>query len=144
MPYRTDARLSGRHPFEIFMLVLASLTSLPTVLGRAAKPPSITEALPPLAQFLWALILCLGSTGALVGIWWHNRATGLVVEQLGLALVGITSLIYVVVALFVTGLSIPIGIVFGFGASCLKRWWDLQGVINEVSAEGDAQSNGDA
>lgn len=135
-PYRTDPRMSGRHPFEIFTLFLALVTSLPVLFGVTPAPGTIRAVLPPVVAFIWALTLCVGSLVALVGVWWKERATGLIMEQLGLACVGVVCIIYFVVALVAVGWSttIPMGIVLGFGLSCLWRWRDLQRSINEVYA----------
>lgn len=136
-PYRSDARLSGRHPFETFMLALAAFASIPALFGAAPDPGSIEAALPPIGGFLWSLILTVGSIVALAGTYWKDRATGLILEQLGLAFVGVAAFIYTGVALSVVGLSaaIPAAIIAGFGAACLKRWRDLQSVIDAVHEE---------
>lgn len=137
MPYRTDPRFAGRHPFEIFMLILAAITSVPTLLGLATEPGTIEAALPPWAVFGWQVILAFGSVGSLVGIYLRNRATGLIIEQLGMAFVGVASLIYGVSAWVVAGppAGIPGGIIFGFGVACLIRWRDLQKTIDAVHDE---------
>jgi hypothetical protein len=133
-PYRVDARLSGRHPFEIFALYLAFLTSLPIVLGITPQPGSIRSALPPWLSFTWATVLLAGSGVAIFGIYWRERATGLICEQLGLALVGVGSLIYCACVLYVVGAGagFTVAIVGGFGISCLRRYWQIQSVLDDV------------
>lgn len=133
MPYRTDPRLSGRHPFEIYMLALAAVTGIPSLFG-APEPGSIEAALPSWAVFAWSLVLSLGSVLALLGISLKRRDTGLILEQLGLAFVGAASIIYAVSLWAVAGLAALFagGIVFGFGVSCLVRWKDLQETIDAV------------
>lgn len=136
-PYRTDPRMSGRHPFEIYTLFLAILTGFPTVLGIAPRPGSVNEALTPLIAAGWSWILVLGAFMALVGIYWHERATGLILEQLGLALTGVASIIYAACVLAVVGGGgfITVGLVGGFGVSCLRRYRDIQKDIDAVQAE---------
>lgn len=136
-PYRVDARMSGRHPFETYILALAAFAAIPVLFGAAPDPGSIEAALPSYAGFLWSLILATGSIIALVGTYWKDRATGLVAEQLGLAFVGIAAFLYAGVALAVVGVSaaIPAAFILGFGTACLKRWRDLQKVINAVHEE---------
>lgn len=133
-PYRVDARLSGRHPFELYILYLAFITSLPILLRIAPAPGSVREALPALVPTVWALTLAGGSAVALVGIYWRERATGLILEQLGLALVGVASLIYCVSVLYVVGSSagFTVAIVGGFGVSCLRRYWQIQRILDDV------------
>jgi hypothetical protein len=137
MPYRTDPRMAGRHPFEIFSLILGLLTGLPRVLGVAPAPNSITAALPPFIVTTWSAVLVAGCAIAIFGIWWHERALGLILEQLGLAMVGVACVVYSGVALASVGISasIPAGIIFAFGASCLVRWRQIQRTIDEVSGE---------
>lgn len=133
-PYRVDARLSGRHPFELYILYLAFVSSLPILFGLAPAPGSVREALPTIVSTVWALILAGGSLAALVGIYFRERATGLILEQLGLALVGVGNLIYCVCVLYVVGESgvFMVAIVGGFGVSCLRRYWQIQRILDDV------------
>ena len=135
MPYRVDARLSGRHPFETYTLYLAILTSVPSLLSITPRPGSISDVLPDPVAFAWNAFLLLGAVLALAGIYWRERATGLVMEQLGLGLVGVTSLIYVACVLFILGLSgaLACAIVGGFGISCLRRYWQIQAIVDSVA-----------
>ena len=136
-PYRRDNR-AGRHPFQLFTLYLAFITGVPTVLGLTPRPGSINEALHPAVAYGWALFLTVGSLTAIVGVFCRNRGLGLVLEQLGLGLVGLTSLIYVGCAIYVLGVDSaiqPIAIVAAFGASCLWRYGQLQRILNGVRTE---------
>lgn len=133
-PYRVDARLSGRHPFEIYILYLALLTALPTLLGVTPRPGSINYLMPGWMAVGWSAFLAGGAALTLLGIYWRERATGLIMEQLGLALVGVMSVAYAVCVLYVTGLDSGVGaaIVGGFGVSCLRRYWQIQQVLDSV------------
>lgn len=134
MPYRVDARLTGRHPFELFTLYLCALVGLPTVLGLTPRPGSIDAELPGVVAFTWSLVLALGATGALAGIYWRNRVAGLLTEQFCLVAVGSAALVYVTCALVAVGESAgyPAAMIAGFGLSALWRAVQLQSVINEV------------
>jgi hypothetical protein len=74
---------------------------------------------------------------ALVGVYWKNRAKGLILEQLGLVLVGVMSLGWVACAIYYQGwgAGLPGAIVGGFGLSCLRRYFQLQQIINAVERE---------
>jgi hypothetical protein len=137
MPYRTDASMAGRHPFEIFTLILGFITGLPRLLGVTPAPNSITAVLPPVLVLAWSFVLVAGCGVALTGVWWRNRAIGLILEQLGLAFVGVACLVYSGVAIIALGpnASIPIGIVAAFGVSCLVRWRQIQRTIDFVYGE---------
>lgn len=133
-PYRVDARLSGRHPFELFTLYLAFLSGLPTVIGLAPRPGTINDALPHWMAVGWAICLTVGSATALAGIYWKARGTGLILEQLGLAATGLASIVYAATAMYDIGLaaSTAAAIVGGFGISCLWRYKQLQDIIEEA------------
>jgi hypothetical protein len=137
MPYRTDASMAGRHPFEIFTLILGFITGLPRLLGVTPAPNSITAVLPPVLVLAWSFVLVAGCGVALTGVWWRNRAIGLILEQLGLAFVGVACLVYSGVAIIALGpnASIPVGIVAAFGVSCLVRWRQIQRTIDFVYGE---------
>jgi hypothetical protein len=137
MPYRTDASMAGRHPFEIFTLILGLVSGLPRLLGVTPAPNSITSLLPPVLVLAWSAVLVIGCATALTGVWWRNRAIGLILEQLGLAFVGVACIVYSGVALISLGpnASIPISIVGAFGVSCLVRWRQIQRTIDFVYGE---------
>lgn len=137
MPYRVDARMTGRHPFELFLLALAFASGLPALIGATPEPGSIEAALPSWGAFLWSLTLVVGSGSALVGIYLRDRATGLIVEQLGLAFVGVAAVVYSGIILYVIGVGalFSAGITFAFGVSCLVRWRDIQNIIDAVHEE---------
>lgn len=115
---------SGRHPFEVFVLLAGVLISAPVLIGAPA-PGSTSELLGPLLARLWSWIFFLGCLTALTGVWWtwwgwvaawrqhpswplhrwprlarrwpvHGPRgdTGLLIEQVGLLAVAVGALIY--------------------------------------------------
>lgn len=139
MPYRVDATMAGRHPFELFTLYLALLTSLPTVLGIFPEPGTIRALLPVVVVAAWSWVLFLGSAITLVGIYWRERGLGLILEQLGLAGVGLASAIYAGALLWVAGEPAIItgAIIGGFAVSCFRRYFQIQETVNSaVQAQG--------
>lgn len=133
-PYRVDPRMSGRHPFELYILYLSVLTGLPVLLGITPRPGSINAVLPTWMAFGWSAFLVGGAIVTLAGVYWRERATGLIAEQLGLALVGVMSVAYSVCLVYIGGLDVALGaaIVAGFGISCLRRYFQIQEVIDAV------------
>lgn len=117
---------SSRHPFELFTMALCAFVGLPLLAGDA-RPGSINELLPDWAADIWGGMLVLGAITALVGIFWRNRVTGIVLEQVGLMAVGLGTLFYGV------GVGLSVGqdgiyamiFVFGFGTSCIWRYFQL-------------------
>lgn len=143
MPYQTDARLSGRHPFEIFILAFALAVTLPTVLGAAPRPGTVDEALPTAVAFIWSLVMTLGAAVALAGIAWRERGAGLIMEQLGLAAAGLASIVYGGCALYIVGQAagFPAGLIIGFGASCGWRYFQLQRIINRARSAAELRKD---
>ncbi len=136
-PNHTDARLSGRHPFELLVLFAMLITAIPTVLGVEPTPGSISATLPLWLAYGWACVLAVGCFTALVGVFMRNRGIGLIIEQLGLAPVGIAGIIYsacILVASLLPGALITAGIFFSFGVACLIRWRQLQQILDDAVA----------
>lgn len=145
MPYRNYPPLldSGRNPFELFVLGLSLLTATPLLWG-APPPGSTTELLGPLLVRVWSWILVVGCFVALVGIWWtlwrwvgplHPRAaTGLLIEQFGLVVVGVGDVIYAIGAFNIADgrARLAGGIVLGFGLACCWRAWQIQRWVRAI------------
>ncbi len=132
MPYRTDPLEAGRHPFELFTLYLAFLTTFPTVVGVIPVPGTVADVLPDVIQTVWAWTLFLGALIALVGVYWRERASGLIAEQLGLAFAGLASVVYSGCAIWSAGEAalVPAALVGGFGVSCIRRYFDIQQTLD--------------
>lgn len=138
MPYRSDPMQAGRHPFELFTLFLALLTGLPTVLGAIPRPGTIEEALPDVIPVIWSWVLLLGAACALIGIYWRDRATGLILEQLGLAFVGLASIVYSASIAWETTDAVDLrqdaliaaAVMLGFGTSCVRRYFQIQQTLD--------------
>lgn len=124
--------MSGRHPFELYLLYLTLLVSVPIVLGAAPRPGSVADLLPDLMAWGWSLILAVGSAVALLGIFWRERVTGLIAEQVGLVLVGVATLAYTVMVFHAVGDDglVQIAIVGGYGASCIRRYFQIQQILD--------------
>lgn len=142
MPLRTQ-QLSGRHPFEIFMLALSLVSGVPVLLGVSPKPGSMNSLVDPFYVHAWSVALVLGSTMALVGVAWRRpkdpakmTITGLSLEQVGLVMVAAATLFYaaVLAMLGAPGSGVATGIVLAYGASCAVRAWQLQGIIRGTRA----------
>jgi len=140
MPYRSDVRLAGRHPFEIFTLYLAFLTGLPTVVDLAPRPGSIDAELPLAVAIGWSFVLTLGALVALIGIYWKGRVTGLIMEQLGIGFVGVAAAIYVVCVLYAAkgDAAFAAGVIGGFALSCGWRYRQIQKTLNIARMEQQA------
>lgn len=129
---------STRHPFEVFLLILSIISGLPVALGNVT-PGSVSAALSPWAQRTWGAGLTLGAIVCLLGILMtrpNPRAvtvsiTGMVIEQVGLVMVGGACMVYVAALIGYVGLDalVPASIVLAYGASCLWRWHQIQRLL---------------
>lgn len=129
---------STRHPFEVFLLVLSIVSGLPVMLGNVT-PGSVAEALSPWAQKAWGAGLTVGAVVCLLGVLMtrpNPRAvtvsvTGMVIEQVGLVMVGGACLVYAaaLVGYVGRGAGVSAAIVLAYGASCLWRWHQIQRLL---------------
>jgi hypothetical protein len=69
---------------------------------------------------------------------------GIILEQFGLGVFGAAAVVYTAAALYSVGLGAlqPVGIVAGFGAACVWRYFQLQGVLNRAKAEQERRHDG--
>ena len=106
MPAR---QLTDRHPFEVYLITFAFVSSAPGALGVTGIPPSINALLPGWSGRAWVIGLTVGCGLVLAGLAWKRppfprvSVTGLLLERLGLIVVGISSLFYAVAAWRLTG-----------------------------------------
>jgi hypothetical protein len=124
---------SGKHPFELFILVLGLISGGPLLFGKI-RPGSTEELLNPVMLQIWAWMLVTGCAVALVGALWRWQVTtGLLLEQLGLVAVGAGVVIYTASLLYAgTGRFLSAAIIGGFGLACLWRVWQIQRWVRAV------------
>jgi hypothetical protein len=119
----TDPLSAGRHPFQVFLLLLCFVSGLTQILGAEA-PDSLEQNLPSGVVTAWGWMLITGSFSALIGSFWsrNSYATGLTIERVGLFATGVSAVIYgiFVLSLGLNG-AVAGGITIGFGFACLLR-----------------------
>ena len=140
MSPRRSWSLSDRHPFEIYLLVWAFVSSLPAAIGLTPLPPTILRSVDPWQGRTWVVSLTLGCLVALIGLGWRRRSTatgfrlsvtGLVLEQVGLVTVAAATVFYAGAASLRGGPgALPLaGIILGFGTACAAQAWKIQRVL---------------
>lgn len=136
MPF-TAERLRSRHPFQLFMLLASAFYSGAGLLVHKAQPGTVRATVGEAGTAVWLWFVLIGSIAALVGVFWRDRATGLTAEQTGLLTAGAATVFYAVVAVHGVGLAAlgPAAILFGFGAACLARSWQLHRLLRRVPRE---------
>lgn len=124
--------VAERDPRAVFILVLCVISGVPLIFNKI-EPNSVEALLPTWGVIAWGFALVLGAMITLTGMALQKRyKNGLLIEQFGNAAVGAASLIYAL-ALLISNWpdgALVSGIVAGWGASCLYRWWQIQKAIN--------------
>jgi hypothetical protein len=139
MPQRM-ARINDRHPFEVYLLVWALVSTAPSALGLAPLSQVIEDSIGPTLGRLWAVGLSLGCAVALTGLAWHRPSprtlsvTGLIWEQVGLVAVSGATIFYAVAALLRSGLTslAIVGVILGYGTASAVQAWKLQKLLNAL------------
>jgi len=132
---RTDLFSHSRHPFEVFILALCEASTLPTIAGVVPPPGTIMAFVPHVVAAAWAWVVFIGAGVALLSVFFKNRGTGLIMEQLGLAFTGLACIFYGLAVGYFTyprGGLISAGIICGFGISCLVRCWQIQKYLDSI------------
>jgi len=122
-------------PRAVFILALSVFSGL-TALALETAPGSLESVLPSWAVTIWGALLSLGSLLTLAGMA-RQTANGIITEQVGSVMVGVTTIYYSIIALLIVGTEAvqTVGIVLAWGAACLLRWAQLQVSINQAAAE---------
>lgn len=118
------------NPFELGVLCIGLVNGL-SVLGGAASPTSIMLQLSPGFLRVWAALLALGSTVALVGLLWRgNWVTGVEIKRPGLVTFSLACLAYAFAAARLGGPGMAVAITNG--GFCLIAWWRIAQVTRGI------------
>lgn len=119
-------------PRAVFILAL-SVFSGATSLALEAAPNSLEYLLPQWAVIMWGVMLVIGSATTLGGMAFQSL-NGIIVEQVGSVMVGVTTVFYSAIAFWVAGPDVlsNVGIILAWGLACLMRWTQLQVLINSA------------
>jgi hypothetical protein len=131
---------SGRHPFEILMLVAAFIAGVAYILrlGGTGTPEKL---IPGSAVWAWYLCLSVGAGVALIGVYLPQATIiglykSLIVERTGLLLLGASCALYEV-ALIAFSSHTPgtLAIIGGFAVACLYRFGQTLRDVRRLAAE---------
>lgn len=117
-------------PRAVFILAI-SVFSGATALALDAAPGSLEQVLPRWAVFTWGVLLVLGSALTLAGMAFQT-IEGIITEQIGSVVVGVTTVFYAAVAIAEIGPDAlqTVGIILAWGVACFIRWIQLQVLIH--------------
>lgn len=118
-------------PRAVFILALSVFTGL-TALALDAAPNSLNAVLPYWGVVLWGILLASGSAITLAGMA-RQTVNGIITEQIGSVMVGVTTIYYSVLAILEIGPSAlqVVGIILAWGLACLIRWAQLQALLHD-------------
>jgi hypothetical protein len=131
---------SGRHPFEILMLVAAFIAGVAYILrlGGTGTPERL---IPGSAVWAWYLCLAVGAGVALIGAYLPQATIvglykSLIVERMGLFLLGASCALYEV-ALIAFSSHTPgtLAVIGGFASACLFRFVQAVRDVRRLAAE---------
>jgi hypothetical protein len=131
---------SGRHPFEILMLVAAFIAGVAYML-RLGSPGTAEQLIPGSAVWAWYLTLAVGAGVALIGVHipqgtLQGLVRSLFVERAGLALLGASCAIYeLALILFSQHTPGTLAVIGGFAVACLFRFVQIVRDLRRLEAE---------
>jgi hypothetical protein len=130
--FKTIFEPAARYPADpraVFVLALSVFSGLTSLLIDSG-PATLESLLPSWAVTSWGALLMSGSAITLVGMA-RQTVNGIIAEQIGSVMVGVTTVFYSVVALAIVGIGAlqSIGIILAWGLSCFLRWVQLQALL---------------
>ncbi|GAB7039694.1 MULTISPECIES: hypothetical protein [Catenuloplanes] len=135
---------TGRHPFEVSTLLAALIVGVALQLGGAVTPRSVSTAMPPTIQTVWAIGLIVAGAVGLIGLAWPRTAllAGLALELAGVAVLGAAATMYSIALYAVSGAqAIAAG---GFvSAVAIASWWRWVQIILDLRRLGRAADVGE-
>lgn len=134
MPY-TAEQIRSRHPFELFFVVIVLLTSIGGLLSDRVRPGSVQEGVGHGGTLAWYIALLVGGLVALAGIYWRDRATGLIMEAVGLVITGGCTVFYALAALLLIGSGsvYPAMTLLAYGAAAIWRAGQIYRLLSRVT-----------
>lgn len=129
---KTPAARYPADPRAVFILMMCVVSGIPLLLGRAT-PGSINDQLDKPQVITWGVLLVLGASTTLVGMF-RQSVNGVILEQVGSVAVGGACWIYAgaIWAQVGEGGTVPGGIIFGLGSACFWRWGQLQTYLRDA------------
>lgn len=102
-PLRPVQIASGRHPFEVAVLIAAVACGIALVVSDR-RPASVTASMNVTVQTLWQVGLIVAGVVGLVGLFWPgDLSTSMGVELIGMILLGTVTTMYGLALFVVAG-----------------------------------------
>lgn len=129
-----DYRIADpRHPYAVYLLSLCLAAGIAQV-GRGQASGSIAEAVPTTLALAWGVLLVLGASVSLTGIFWRSPLKGLLIEGVGQVMFAPAALTYAVVVMATAG---ELGVLaatpyIGFALAATVRLLQIHRAIRHV------------
>lgn len=120
----------SRHPFQLWVLGALVLAGIGALLGP--DPQSVQSLLPDVVRAMWALSLLFGGTIGLLGAYWKDAATGLLLERSALLFIAGAATAYGLAVLYAAadtraGVSVALVCATALGLTLryavARPWW---------------------
>lgn len=124
--------ISGRHPFEVTLLLAAVVCGSGLLLLADTRPRSVSVAMPGVVQATWEIGLVVCGLLGLVGIGWRGQlSTGLGLELGAIVLFGTTAGMY---ALAIFAISGRVGLAAGtfVAAVSAASYWRATQIVRDL------------
>lgn len=109
----------SRHPFQFWSLAACIAGGLGNLHGSSGL---LSSLLPRYAVVTWAVIMVLAGVIALVGAWWRDRVTGLLMERVALTAIASACLVYGGSVLYLFGDGVALAGSIALGVSIAASW----------------------
>jgi len=93
----------SRSPLQTFLLALCLVSGILIATGVSRNP--VTKEMGEPWATIWGFSLCVGAAVALIGAFWKNRITGMLIERSGILLLGLASLLWPILVTSNVGLD---------------------------------------
>lgn len=123
-----------RNPFEFAALTGAIVVGVALMCGWA-WPDAVKDRVPLWFNLTWGLLFVLGAASAVIGSNLRSRANGLLLEQIGLAVLAVTC--YVGAGLLgilarETSIRMAAVLLVFLGVACTVQWFRLESTITSI------------
>lgn len=88
----------SRHPFQFWAMLACAVTGAGNLVDSQSP---VNDLLPPFSVALWALMMLLGGSMAMVGAFAKDRLLGLLMERFALGAIALAAGVYGVAILYV-------------------------------------------
>ncbi|GIH18449.1 hypothetical protein [Rugosimonospora africana] len=122
---------SGRHPFEVILLIASPVVASVLVLTNT-QPPAVKVAMPTPVRAVWFALLIVAGAAGLTGVFWRGQVgASLSIEAIGVLVLGAAASMYAFGLLAVSGVQGAAAAGF-VAAVATGSWWRLTQIWRDL------------